>query len=144
MSPATVLTIERVTAQGWRSAVEQQLTGGARFESLYAVGSGDDASVRLLLRGPAGRRLLTAPAGCGEPASIVDLVPAAQWDEREAHDLHGVRFAGHEPLRALVAHPDDPEAWITPVDGPDVLRARGRPDPCRHHRVGALPLPRRR
>ena len=121
MSPDAVLAVERVTEQGWRSAVEQQLAGGALFESLYAVGSGDDASVRLLLRGPAGRRLLSVLAASRELASIVDLVPAAQWDEREAHDLHGILFAGHEPLRALVAHPDDPEAWVTPVDGPDVF-----------------------
>ena len=39
--------------------------------------------------------------------TIVDLAPAAGWDEREAHDLYGVRFAGHEPLRPLVDH--DPE-----------------------------------
>ena len=36
--------------------------------------------------------------------SIVDLAPAAGWDEREAHDLYGVRFDGHEPLRPLVDH----------------------------------------
>ena len=34
--------------------------------------------------------------------SIVDVAPAASWDEREAHDLYGVRFDGHEPLRPLV------------------------------------------
>jgi Ni,Fe-hydrogenase III large subunit len=51
--------------------------------------------------------------------SIVDLCPAVGWDEREAHDRDGVRFAGHEPLRPLLAHPDDPAAWTVPVDGED-------------------------
>ena len=32
----------------------------------------------------------------------------------------GCVFDGHEPLRALVAHPADRDAWITPVEGPDV------------------------
>ena len=52
-------------------------------------------------------RLLTAVAQSGHLDTIVDLLPAAQWDEREAHDLYGVHFDGHDPLRALVAHPDD-------------------------------------
>jgi Ni,Fe-hydrogenase III large subunit len=52
--------------------------------------------------------------------TIVDLVPAADWDEREAHDLHGLGFEGHEPLRALAAHPQDPAAWMTPVHGDGV------------------------
>ena len=36
--------------------------------------------------------------------SITPLVPAAQWDEREAHDLHGVVPAGHPDPRPLVIH----------------------------------------
>ena len=51
--------------------------------------------------------------------SIVDLVPAAAWDEREAHDLQGVAFAGHEPLRPLVDHDPDPGRWTVPVRGHD-------------------------
>ncbi len=116
-----MLLVEQVDPRHWHSACERELAGGAELECLYVAGSGDDVSVRVLTRGPAGRRLLSAPDTGGELASIVDLWPAAQWDEREAHDLFGVRFAGHEPLRALVAHPDDPGAWVTPVDGPDVF-----------------------
>src|SRR5262249_46246741 len=41
------------------------------------------------------------------------------WDEREAHDLYGLRFAGHEAARALVAHPDG-DGWMTPVAGDGV------------------------
>ena len=43
-----------------------------------------------------------------------------EWDEREAHDLVGVRFAGHAPLRPLVAHPAATADWATPVAGEDV------------------------
>ena len=45
-----------------------------------------------------------SPSADGTVPSIVDLAPAADWDEREAHDLYGVDFAGHEPLRPLVDH----------------------------------------
>ena len=59
-----------------------------------------------------------APGGAVE--SIVELVEAAGWDEREAHDLYGLEFDGHEPIRALVTHPEDPAAWMTPVTGDGV------------------------
>jgi Ni,Fe-hydrogenase III large subunit len=52
--------------------------------------------------------------------TIVDLVPAAGWDEREAADLFDLRFDGHEPLRALALHPDRLEAWTTDVGGEGV------------------------
>ena len=51
--------------------------------------------------------------------SIVDLAPAADWDEREAADLYGIRFAGHEPLRPLVDHDLDLARWTVRVRGDD-------------------------
>ena len=53
----------------------------------------------------------------GAVPSIVDLVPAAGWDEREAHDLYGIRFDGHEPLRPLVNHDLDLASWTVAVQG---------------------------
>ena len=58
----------------------------------------------------------------GAVPSIVDLVPAASWDEREAHDLYGIRFDGHEPLRPLVNHDLDLESWTVAVQGPDAYQ----------------------
>ena len=49
--------------------------------------------------------------------TIVDLAPAAGWDEREAHDLYGVGFDGHEPLRPLVDHDVPLARFATPVRG---------------------------
>ena len=97
----------------WRAACEQALADGLRFATLYAV---DGHEVRAVFAN--GRRELVL-ACAGDPPTIVDLVPAAGWDEREAHDLYGVDFAGHEPLRALVAHPAELEAWTVPVRGDD-------------------------
>ena len=54
--------------------------------------------------------------------SVVDLAPAANWDEREAADLHGVRFDGHEPLRPLVDHDLDLASWTVPVGGDDTYQ----------------------
>ena len=72
-----------------------------------------------------------AAADGGAVETIVDLVEAADWDEREAHDLHGLRFDGHEPLRALARHPDELGAWTIPVDrrrrAPGRRRARSTP-----------------
>ena len=61
----------------------------------------------------------TVECVAGAVPSIVDLVPAASWDEREAHDLYGVRFDGHEPLRPLVEHDLDVARWTVPVQGRD-------------------------
>ncbi len=40
-------------------------------------------------------------------ASVADLWPAADWQEREAYDLMGVVFAGHPDLRRILL----PEYW---------------------------------
>ncbi|HEY5145056.1 MAG TPA: NADH-quinone oxidoreductase subunit C [Solirubrobacteraceae bacterium] len=115
-----VLEVEHVETGRWRSAVAAAIDGGAEFDGLYAAPTGHDPAVRLVLRQGAARRMLTARAAESRLATVVDLLPAAEWDEREAHDTHGVVFDGHEPLRALVAHPADRAGWITPVEGPDV------------------------
>lgn len=39
-------------------------------------------------------------------ASVSDVWPAADWYEREAHDLFGVSFAGHGDLSPLLLYPE--------------------------------------
>lgn len=108
----------RVPAAGWRDHVAR----ADAYAGLFAATAPDGApEVRAVLLGePA--RIIATPAVGGVVPSVVDLLPAAGWDEREATDLHGVRFDGHEPHRALVHHPDDRALWATPVEGPDVHR----------------------
>jgi Ni,Fe-hydrogenase III large subunit len=65
--------------------------------------------------------LSCAPVG-GEIPTIVDLIPAAAWAEREAHDAYGVTFAGHDPLRPLLIHADDPAEWMVRVKGHDTYQ----------------------
>jgi len=47
--------------------------------------------------------------------SLIDLIPGADWYEREVHDLFGVEFAGRDHLDPLLL-PDD---WDEP---PPLLR----------------------
>ena len=104
----------------YRERVGAALADGARFAGLHATSDG--ALVRTLLADPDGTtRLETVAAKEGVVPSIIDLAPAAGWDEREAHDLQGIRFAGHEPLRPLVNHDPALERWV-PVRGEDVYQ----------------------
>jgi Ni,Fe-hydrogenase III large subunit len=98
-----------------RAAVADALGRGLRFAGLWAC---DGPELRIALTGPE-RPLLLRFAAADAFGSITGLVPAAAWDEREAHDLYGARFAGHVPLRPLVEHPADPDAWTVPADGED-------------------------
>jgi len=101
-----------------RERIEAALADGWHFGGLHASEGG--AVVRTLLVAPDGEtRIETAAVTRGATASIVDLVPAADWDEREAFDLHGVSFAGHEPRRPLVEHNADTSSWTVPVRGRD-------------------------
>jgi Ni,Fe-hydrogenase III large subunit len=102
---------------GYRETVAAALGEGWRFAGLHA--SADGSCVRTLLTRDGDVRLETVPVSDGSVPSLVDLVPGAGWDEREAHDLHGVEFAGHEPLRPLVAHDLDLAHWTVPVRGAD-------------------------
>jgi Ni,Fe-hydrogenase III large subunit len=102
----------------YRDSVARALAEGARFGGLHAADGG--AVVRALLWSVDGTpRLEAAAADAGRVPSIVDLAPAAGWDEREAHDLYGVEFAGHEPLRPLADHDLDLDRWTVRVRGHD-------------------------
>lgn len=113
-------TIEHVEPRAWRATLEGALVAGERFAGGWATQQGSDLGWRALLVGPRGMRALSCTAPGAAIDTIADLTPAANWDEREAHDLYGLRFDGHEPMRALVTHTDDPVEWMTPVHGDGV------------------------
>jgi len=103
---------------GYRERIAGALEGGWSFAGLYAVAVG--GPVRVVLSNEGGDVLLeTVEPVADTVPSIVDLIPAASWDEREAHDLYGVHFEGHEPLRPLVEHDLDVARWTVPVQGQD-------------------------
>ncbi len=112
--------IEHVAPHGWRAAIERALAAGERFGGAWASQRDARLCWRALLVSAHELRVVASDAPDGVLDSIVDLVEAAGWDEREAHDLYGLEFAGHAPLRALAAHAEDPGRWMTPVTGDGV------------------------
>ena len=112
--------VEHVAPRAWRETVSRAIHGGERFGGAWADVRDGSLAWRALLTSPQGQRVVSCEASERQVESIVDLVEAAGWDEREAHDLYGLEFPGHSPLRALVSHPDDPAQWMTPVTGDGV------------------------
>lgn len=105
----------------YRAAVADAFVSGSRFAGLHASENGD--VVRVALADPDGAiGLVSVATGNGAVPTIVDLVPAAGWDEREARDLYGVRFDGHEPHRPLVDHGGTLADWTVPVRGHDAYQ----------------------
>ena len=107
----------------YRARVAEALAGGARLGALYATADAAQPVVRAVLFAPDGTaRSVSAAVRDGRAPSIVDLAPAAEWAEREAHDLGGVVFDGHEPLRPLADHTPDLSSWTVPVHGDDAYQ----------------------
>jgi Ni,Fe-hydrogenase III large subunit len=105
-----------VAADVWRDEIGQATAAGGRFAGAWASGRAWSA----LLLMPGAHHVLRCETRGGHVDTIIDLIQAAIWDEREAHDLHGLVFAGHDPVRALVNHAAELERWTTPVTGEGV------------------------
>ena len=103
-----------------REEVSRVLARGGAVEGLFAAGSPGAAELRCVVALPDGPLLIRCRAPANQVPTLVDLVPALDWDEREARELHGLAFAGPGAARALVEHPDDPAAWTTTIVGDDV------------------------
>lgn len=84
------------------------LDAGEELEVLYHFWSGRGLTLRT-----------RCPRRGAELPSLVPILPAADWYEREVYEMLGVRFVGHPDLQQLVL-PDD---W----DGPPPLLADERP-----------------
>jgi NADH-quinone oxidoreductase subunit C len=92
---------------------------GPRFEVVYHLYS-LEKNHRLRVR-------VGVPADPCEVDSVVPLWPSADWMEREAFDLYGIRFRGHPDLRRILlydefeGHPlrkDYPKERRQPLLGP--------------------------
>ncbi|MBK5230248.1 MAG: NADH-quinone oxidoreductase subunit C, partial [Thermoleophilia bacterium] len=114
--------VRSLDAGEWRSEIEQIRDDGDRFAGLWASRRGEAIELHAVFTCDERFLLLTCGSPDGYFQSIVDLIPAAGWDEREAHDQYGAEFAGHSPMRPLVDHPDDLAAWTVPVRGGDTFQ----------------------
>jgi Ni,Fe-hydrogenase III large subunit len=113
--------VEQVAPDAWRPAIETALRDrAARFAGAWTSRTGAEIAWRVALVEPGTLRVLSCTPAERRVDTIADLMPAARWDEREARDLDGLEFDGDVPARALVNHPDDPAAWMTPVAGEGV------------------------
>ncbi len=119
LAPAAV---EYVRAREWRMACERQSGAGGRFCGLFAGRGPMGLQANCVFAHADQDHVVCASAPGGEIDTIVDLFAAAEWDEREAHDCYGLRFDGHEPLRSLIDHPAEPDAWTVPIHGHDAYR----------------------
>jgi formate hydrogenlyase subunit 5 len=63
--------------------------------------------------------VLSPIAGAGEYPAIAAMVPAAEWPERELHDLTGIVPVGHPDLRPLISA--DADRLAPTLSGDDVF-----------------------
>jgi Ni,Fe-hydrogenase III large subunit len=106
-----------VEPAAWREACLGALERGERFCGAYASGEGEGRRWNALFARGADTVVLTTEAGGAGVPTIVDLIGAADWDEREAHDLSGLGFDGNGALRPLVTHTAATDSWTVPVRG---------------------------
>jgi Ni,Fe-hydrogenase III large subunit len=119
--------IVRVAPCDWRKACLHAHENRKRFRGLFADSLGHGSvELRAVFEAAgeesvivSGRREATFEASPPVFETIVDAIPAAGWDEREANDLHHVRFAGHQPLRPLLDHQAPLDVWTVPTIGHD-------------------------
>jgi Ni,Fe-hydrogenase III large subunit len=103
----------------WRAECERHARDGWRFCGLFAGNGAEGPHVSCVLARGAAERVLRAAVPARRIDTLLGVFAAAGFDEREAHDTYGVRFDGHQPLRALLEHPEQPAAWTVPVQGHD-------------------------
>jgi NADH dehydrogenase I D subunit len=87
----------------------------------------------------AGRMRIRVPLAGSEPAaaSLTPIWPSADWYEREAYEMFGIRFQGHPNLRRLLL-PHDWSGYPLRKDYPD--RATALPPYTREHAEKYQPL----
>ena len=110
--------IHSAPPDGWRDAVADLLSRGYTFGSLHVTGAPDEVELRAAFIRDGGFQMITCRPADRHAPTIVDLVPAADWDEREAADLSGLVFDGRR-TRPLLKHPGQLEQWTTTVRGRD-------------------------
>ena len=79
-----------------------------RYESIYHLRSYDDPTRELSV-------VVPVPAGSPRSESGASVYPTADWHEREAYDLVGIRYDEHPDLSRILL----PETWQGHPLGPD-------------------------
>lgn len=116
------LKVHTETPQSWRSAVEFAIDDGWTFASLHASVADHVPAVTVVFVRGSRRLAYVCPTSDASVPTIVDLAPAAVWDEREAHDIYGWQFSGHDPLRPMLDHECASQDWTTDVSAEDLYQ----------------------
>ncbi len=92
----------------YSGTVANEIAGGESTRPLREAFPDYTLVYHLLSFDPPGRLRLKVGLTGGEPITktITDLWPSANWYEREAFDMFGIRFAGHPNLKRIL-NPDD-------------------------------------
>jgi NADH-quinone oxidoreductase subunit C len=125
-----------VASSKWSAAVADRIAAGFRYlDLLTAVDRIDDIEVIVHLFDVAGieRTELSTrvPADGARLPSLVPVLPAAQWHEREAAEMFGLEFVGHPDPRPLLLRAD--------VDSPPLLKKTPLPERLQTQWPGAAP-----
>ena len=90
-----------------RQMASVMLAGGAYFSTLTCVPHGD--GLRVIYHWTVNAHLVNIETAAvdGKLPSISDLLPAADWAEREAHDYFAIEFTGRVATPPLVLRDGD-------------------------------------
>lgn len=94
--------MRRVEASGWHGAVAHAIDDGFQhFVTLMGIDDGGP-QVWVRLRNDAGVDTAIGVDAASGVATIIDLLPAAAWYEREAAEMYGIVFLGHDTRPLLL------------------------------------------
>jgi len=110
--------IHRVPPDRWQETVSLLLRSSYTFCGLHVTTSAGAVQLRAAFMRDGSFQMISCQPDPEHAPTIVDLVPAADWDEREAADLSGLVFSDRR-TRPLITHPEQLEQWTTSVRGRD-------------------------
>ena len=118
LSQSEEAEIRSVPPDRWRDSVSSLLDRRFTFCGLHATSSAAARELRAAFIRDNTFRMIACQPGAEQAPTIVDLVPAAAWDEREAADISGLVFSGRR-AGSLIEHDEPLEQWTTSVRGHD-------------------------
>lgn len=100
----------RAMARLMRDREIRLITLTARPEPEHEDGTADGAGYRVIYHWDLGPTVLNlaVPVRSGTLPSIADLLPGADWAEREIRDYYDLAFSGREDTPTLMLRPGDP------------------------------------
>ena len=112
--------MRRVEPAGWKAAVVEAMAEGFVTPVALMGLQVETLEVRVHLRAADGTGVTLATSGDAGVPTLIDVLPDLAWDEREAAEMFGIDFTGHDTQPLLLA----PGAPIAPMRKEHLLDAR--------------------